>query len=61
LSQVRCPICERLFDSDESRTLPFCSKRCKQIDLRRWLVEGYGLQYESRDEEGEDRIPPDED
>ena len=37
LSQVRCPICERSFDSDESRTLPFCSKRCKQIDLRRWL------------------------
>jgi len=26
--------------------MPFCSKRCQQIDLGKWLTEGYGIPYE---------------
>ena len=29
--------------------LPFCSRRCKLIDQKRWLGEEYGLPYESED------------
>lgn len=26
--------------------MPFCSKRCQQVDLGMWLTEGYGIPYE---------------
>jgi hypothetical protein len=40
---VRCPICKREFDPGKSVALPFCSERCRTIDLGRWLGEDYGL------------------
>jgi endogenous inhibitor of DNA gyrase (YacG/DUF329 family) len=39
----RCPICDRWFDPAESRALPFCSERCRLIDLARWLGEKYRI------------------
>ena len=33
--------------------MPFCSDRCKQVDLNRWLSERYGLPYEREHEESE--------
>jgi endogenous inhibitor of DNA gyrase (YacG/DUF329 family) len=37
-----CPICSRPAAGREANpALPFCSKRCKQIDLGKWLSEGY--------------------
>jgi endogenous inhibitor of DNA gyrase (YacG/DUF329 family) len=39
MTQFTCPTCDKAFDSVESRSLPFCSPRCKQIDLGRWLAE----------------------
>ncbi len=50
MAEVRCSVCGRLFDSDESEAMPFCSGRCKQLDLGRWLDEKYGLPYESEEE-----------
>jgi uncharacterized protein len=29
--------------------MPFCSQRCRLLDLGRWLDEDYGLPYESED------------
>lgn len=43
---LRCPVCERTFPLAESKSLPFCSPRCRQIDLGRWLRESYGLPIE---------------
>ncbi|HEX4415746.1 MAG TPA: DNA gyrase inhibitor YacG [Lacipirellulaceae bacterium] len=40
---MRCPVCEREFDPATSAALPFCSERCRTIDLGRWLGETYGL------------------
>ena len=40
---MRCPICNREFDQSASSALPFCSERCRTIDLGRWLGETYGL------------------
>ncbi|MGA2063101.1 MAG: DNA gyrase inhibitor YacG [Thermoguttaceae bacterium] len=42
-----CPVCDRKFDSSQSAALPFCSERCRLVDLGRWLEERYGLEYES--------------
>ncbi|TWT37538.1 DNA gyrase inhibitor YacG [Posidoniimonas corsicana] len=40
---MKCPICQNEFKPDESPALPFCSERCKLIDLGRWLGEEYSL------------------
>jgi endogenous inhibitor of DNA gyrase (YacG/DUF329 family) len=40
---MRCPVCQRDFDKDASPALPFCSERCRTIDLGRWLGESYSL------------------
>jgi uncharacterized protein len=40
---LRCPICKREFDPATSTAIPFCSERCRTIDLGRWLDESYGL------------------
>jgi uncharacterized protein len=40
---MRCPICKREFDPAASVAVPFCSERCRTIDLGRWLGENYGL------------------
>jgi hypothetical protein len=60
MAQIRCPICERMFDQAESQSMPFCSPRCKQIDLGRWLGERYSMPVERSedDEDGEDYPPP---
>jgi endogenous inhibitor of DNA gyrase (YacG/DUF329 family) len=44
--QVRCPICDKPMQAQSLAELPyypFCSKRCRLIDLGRWLDESYRL------------------
>ena len=36
----KCPICGR---PTKPESLPFCSKRCADIDLHRWLSDGYRI------------------
>jgi endogenous inhibitor of DNA gyrase (YacG/DUF329 family) len=51
---LRCPVCRRPFESERSSSMPFCSDRCRQIDLGRWLDEGYAVPVErEREEDGE--------
>jgi endogenous inhibitor of DNA gyrase (YacG/DUF329 family) len=46
---MTCPICERDFDpASPTAAKPFCSERCRLIDLGRWLGEGYSLPAERR-------------
>lgn len=47
----RCPICGRSFDPQRSSALPFCSERCRQIDLGRWLREVYSVRVTRPPEE----------
>lgn len=39
--RVNCPGCEKEFSYYESAFRPFCSERCKQIDLGHWFSESY--------------------
>lgn len=39
-SKIKCPICKQP-TSEQVPTFPFCSKRCRTIDLGQWLNEGY--------------------
>jgi endogenous inhibitor of DNA gyrase (YacG/DUF329 family) len=36
----RCPNCDREFES-KGEHRPFCSARCKDVDLGKWLGEEY--------------------
>lgn len=38
-----CPTCRQKFDSDQTEALPFCSERCRMVDLGRWLNEKFSL------------------
>jgi hypothetical protein len=40
-----CPICKK--ETDE-RVRPFCSKRCADLDLARWLNGAYAIPAEER-------------
>ncbi len=40
---VRCPTCHKTGPWLEGRYAPFCSKRCKLVDLGRWLGEEYRI------------------
>jgi uncharacterized protein len=47
----RCPICGKPRDPDYR---PFCSKRCADVDLGRWLKGSYAIPVtEEDDEDGE--------
>ncbi|MFW6051767.1 MAG: DNA gyrase inhibitor YacG [Myxococcota bacterium] len=37
----RCPICGEPAATPGSEEFPFCSKRCRLVDLGNWLGEGY--------------------
>jgi endogenous inhibitor of DNA gyrase (YacG/DUF329 family) len=53
MSLIRCPICEKRFDPGQSPAMPFCSERCRQIDLGRWLREAYSVPVERNPDEAE--------
>ena len=42
----KCAYCGTTFDRALTTAMPFCSERCRQIDLGNWLDESYGLPYE---------------
>ena len=48
--RARCPICGRA--ADDARHRPFCSARCTQIDLGRWLSGGYVIPSEEEPDAG---------
>jgi uncharacterized protein len=36
-----CPICKKPTDSDKDAEFPFCSERCRLLDLGAWSAEKY--------------------
>jgi endogenous inhibitor of DNA gyrase (YacG/DUF329 family) len=45
---MSCPICQR--DAD-AKYRPFCSRRCSDVDLARWLNGSYTIPAEAVDDE----------
>ncbi len=46
-----CPICQKEIDWKGNRYRPFCSERCKRVDLGRWASGEYRIAAPSEDEE----------
>jgi len=40
---IRCPSCKREGDWFSGRFGPFCSRRCKLIDLGKWFEEEHAI------------------
>ena len=47
----RCPVCDADVNLESVPTAPFCSERCRLIDLGRWLDEAYALPETKRPDE----------
>lgn len=50
-----CPICSK---SSIAKYAPFCSQRCSDVDLNRWLTGAYAIPAVDEDEglpDGEER------
>jgi len=46
-----CPVCKRTTTWEENLWRPFCSERCKLVDLGRWISEDYRIEGEKESEE----------
>ena len=59
--KLKCPICRQAVDSQTTAEFPFCSERCREIDLGNWAMEKYKvaapIMDESELEELEDNEP----
>lgn len=53
-SPPRCPICQR---PAEPAYRPFCSKRCADVDLARWLGGRYVIPADPDDDQEGDATP----
>jgi uncharacterized protein len=52
-----CPICGK---PAAERYRPFCSRRCADVDLNRWLSGAYAVPATADEEEDEMMPPPDD-
>lgn len=50
-----CPVCGK---PAEAATSPFCSRRCADIDLGRWLKGGYVIPGRPEDDADKGAKPP---
>ncbi|MBR5998218.1 MAG: DNA gyrase inhibitor YacG [Deltaproteobacteria bacterium] len=63
--RIRCPICGRESEWEGNPSRPFCSERCRLVDLGHWADESYRVPVKddgpSPDpEEGEQHVPSDD-
>jgi endogenous inhibitor of DNA gyrase (YacG/DUF329 family) len=49
--RIDCPICKKIIEdaADDFGPRPFCSTRCKMVDLGNWLNEAYRIPVSSRE------------
>jgi endogenous inhibitor of DNA gyrase (YacG/DUF329 family) len=57
----RCPICKRATDSELDKEFPFCSERCRLLDLGAWASEKYVVSDPVFDEAELDELDRDTD
>jgi endogenous inhibitor of DNA gyrase (YacG/DUF329 family) len=56
----RCPICKAPTDSTKHPEFPFCSERCRLLDLGNWSAERYVISEPVIDESSPEDPNPNE-
>ncbi|MFK7792695.1 MAG: DNA gyrase inhibitor YacG [Devosiaceae bacterium] len=64
MSQTRtktpCPVCSKPLPAAPANDIaPFCSKRCKDVDLNRWLSGSYFIPGNQAGDDSEGMLEPD--
>ena len=54
--KLKCPICKKEIKWEGNPYRPFCSERCKLIDLGKWLDEEYVIKGEKEEGEKKDEM-----
>ena len=56
----KCPICRKYLPNADVKTFPFCSDKCRLLDLNKWLEGGYQVSrpMTPTDEENLPHAPP---
>lgn len=57
---ILCPACKNITTWEENPLRPFCSERCKLIDLAAWASDEYRIPAQSVPEDGLPRQEEDE-
>ncbi len=51
MTERRCPICAKAITAEApAQSAPFCSPRCKDVDLHRWLSGAYAIPAVEQDD-----------
>jgi hypothetical protein len=50
---ARCPVCGKPASAEHR---PFCSLRCADVDLHRWLTGGYSIEGPEDEEPPSDEV-----
>ncbi len=56
--QVKCPTCQRSIEWAGAPYRPFCSERCRLIDLGGWLSERHAIPGEAQQRAEADQHAP---
>jgi endogenous inhibitor of DNA gyrase (YacG/DUF329 family) len=48
--KANCPICRKPTESETDADFPFCSERCRLVDLGNWASEKYVISEPAFDE-----------
>ena len=56
--KVKCPICGKNAEYDGNAFRPFCSERCKLVDLGKWIEEQYRIPTNEQPGEPEQPATP---
>lgn len=59
VASLRCPICRKIVLATDAE-FPFCSERCRLIDLGKWASGGYVISSPLNDPETDDSSYPDD-
>ncbi len=55
MSERKCPICGKPTDP---AFRPFCSRRCREVDLSRWLSGRYAIPAAEDERDADEAEPP---
>jgi uncharacterized protein len=56
---MKCPICKKPTTWEGNPDRPFCSERCRIIDLGNWSAEDYRVEMPLQDSEENAEAPQD--
>ena len=60
MSAIHCPRCKKLLDGRPEH-FPFCSERCKNVDLGHWFSDSYAISRPLNPDEVDELLPEGED